>query len=141
MRSDKFGSQLNSESKTCFFSFFKACVRYFFKTFYFSPNESFKTYERFFISSKKLFSFSRYSIFVFSPSPIFLPVSHRLRDWSKINLKDSDVINCLNKNLVTHFVWYLEKEKKYNIETLAIDTVLNKKHFYEKIMQKMYTKS
>ena len=31
-------------------------------------------------------------------------------------------------------------EKRYDIETLAIDTVLNKEHFYEKIMQKMCIK-
>ena len=45
-----------------------------------------------------------------------------------------DVINCLNKNLITHFVWYLEKEKRYEIETLSIYRVLNKEYFYGKIM-------
>ena len=49
--------------------------------------------------------------FVFPPSPLFLPVSHCLRAWSKINVKVHDVINCLNKNLKTHFVWYLRKKK------------------------------
>ena len=53
---------------------------------------------------------------------------------------DSDVINCLNKNFITHFVWYLKKEKQYDIETLVIDTVSNKEHFYGKIMQKMCIK-
>ena len=33
--------------------------------------------------------------------------------WSKWMLKDYDVINCLNKNLLIHLVWYLEKEKRY----------------------------
>ena len=47
----------------------------------------------------------------------------------------------LRTPLITHFVWYLEKEKWYNIETLSINRVLNKKHFYEKIMQKMCMKS
>ena len=47
---------------------------------------------------------------------------------------------CLNKNLKTHFVWYLKKEKTYGIETLSIDRVLNKEHFYWKIMQKMSTR-
>ena len=42
--------------------------------------------------------------------------------------------------LITHFVWYLEKEKRYDIETLSIDRVLNKKHFKGKIMKKMCTK-
>ena len=27
---------------------------------------------------------------------------------------------CLNKNLITHFVWYLEKEKIYDIETCEL---------------------
>ena len=34
------------------------------------------------------------------------------------------------------FISYLKKEKQYGIETLSIDRVLNKKHFYGKIMQK-----
>ena len=72
-------------------------------------------------------------IFVFPSSPLFLPVSHCFGGWLKIILKVYDVINCLNKNLITHFVWYLEKEKKYDIETLSIDKVLNKEYFYEKI--------
>ena len=29
----------------------------------------------------------------------------------------------------------------YDTETLSIDRVLNKEHFYRKMMQKMYTKS
>ena len=38
-----------------------------------------------------------------------------------------------NENL-THFVWYPQKEKKmHGIETLSIDRVLNKEHFYGKI--------
>ena len=43
--------------------------------------------------------------------------------------------------VITHFVWYLDKEKSYDIETLSIDRVLDKEHFYGKIMQKMCTKS
>ena len=50
-------------------------------------------------------------IFVFPTSPQFFHVSHCLRRWFKINLKVYDVSNCLNKNLVAHFVWYLENEK------------------------------
>ena len=80
-------------------------------------------------------------IFVFLSSPLFLSVSHCFRGWSKINLKVYDIINYLNKNLITHFVWYLGKEKRYDIETLSIDRVLNKEHFYGKVMQKMCTKS
>ena len=40
---------------------------------------------------------------------------------------------------MTHFVQYL-KEKRYDIETLSIDRVLNNEQFYWKIMQKMYQK-
>ena len=78
-------------------------------------------------------------IFVFPSFPFFLPVSHCFRAWSawsKINLKLYDVINCLNKNLITHFVWYFKEEKRYGIETLSI-----KEHFYGKIMQKICTKN
>ena len=47
-----------------------------------------------------------------------------------INLKVCDVINCLNKNLTTRFVWYLKKEKRYDIEPLSIKkgTVLLESH-------------
>ena len=41
-------------------------------------------------------------------------------------------MKCLNKNLITHFAWYLEKEKRYDIKTFSIDRVLNKEHFYGK---------
>ena len=51
------------------------------------------------------------------------------------------VINCLNKNSITHFVWYLEKEKRYDIETLSIDRVSYKEHYYGKIMREMCTNS
>ena len=67
--------------------------------------------------------------FVFLSSHLFLPVSHCFRVWSKINLKVCDVINCLNKNLITHFVWYLVKEKRNDTETLSVYRVLNKEHF------------
>ena len=94
-----------------------------------------------FISSEKLFFFSRYSNFCISIFLSFFPVSHCFGGWSKINLKVYDVINGLNKNLIIYFVRYLEKGKRYDIETLSIDRVLNEKYFYEKIMQKMCTKS
>ena len=117
----------------------KTWVRYFLKIFSLSPNVSpSKTMKDVFISSKKLFSFSRYLNFCIFP--LFLPVSHCVRAWSKINLEVYDIINCLNNNLI-HLVWYLEKEKRYGIEILSIDRVLNNEHFYGKIMQKMCTKS
>ena len=36
---------------------------------------------------------------------------------------------CLIKNLVTHFVWYLEKDKRYDIDSLSINGVSNKEKF------------
>ena len=44
-------------------------------------------------------------------------------------------------NLIAHLVSYLGKEKSYDIETLSTDRVLNKEHFYGKIMQEMGSKS
>ena len=44
-------------------------------------------------------------------------------------------------NLITQFVWYLEKEKIYGIETFSIDRVISKEPFYEKFIQKLCTKS
>ena len=66
-------------------------------------------------------------IFVFPTSPQFSTLSHWVRGWFNINLEVYDVIICLNKNLIT-FVWYHEKEKTYDIETLSID------RNYEEIM-------
>ena len=135
---------------TCFYSRsfrkIKACVRYFVSNFYLSPSDRyfspFKNYEKCFsFHLKSSFRSRDIQALVFSSSPLFLPVSHCFRGWSKKNLKVYDVINCLNKNLITHFVWYLEKEIRCDIETLSIDRELNKEHFYGKIMQKMCTKS
>ena len=80
-------------------------------------------------------------IFAFLSSPPFSPVIHCFRGWSNKNLKVYDVINCLNKNLMTHFVWHLEEEIRCGIKTLSIDIELNMEHFYGKIIQKMCTKS
>ena len=38
-------------------------------------------------------------------------------------------MNCLNKK--THFIWYLKKEKRYDIEALFVDRVLNNEHLLE----------
>ena len=102
----------------------------------------FKNYEKCFLFHQKS-SFSTQDIqsFVFSSSLPFFPVTHCLRGWSKKNLKIYDIINCLNKNLITHFVWYLEKEMRCDIETLFIVRELNMEHFFGKIMQNMCFKS
>ena len=100
-----------------------------------------KLCKMFFISSKKLFLFLRHSSFCVFIFPLFFPVSYCSRGSSKKNLKIYDVINCLNKNLIAHFVWYLEKEIRCDIESLSIDRELSVEHFYGKVMQKMCTKS
>ena len=117
----------------------KACVCYFFIKILFSTR--WWSFKMFFILSKKLFRSRDIQIFVYLSSPLFFPVSHCFRGWFKKNLKVYDVINCLNKNWITQYVWYLEKEMRCDIETLSIDRVLNTEHFYGKIMQKMCTKS
>ena len=121
----------------------KACDRYFHQIFIFSPNDSpSKNMKKCFLFHLKSSFRSRdIQFFVFLSFPLFLPVSHCFRGWSKINLKVRDVINCLNQSWITHFVWYLEKEKKYDIETLSIDEVSDKERFHRKIMQKMCSKS
>ena len=118
--------------------FLKACVNFFNKFLFFTKWQSFRNYERYFSFHPKSFFRSRdIKFFVFLSSPLFLPVSHCFRDWSKINLKVYDFINCLKKNSITHFVWYLGKEKKYDIETSSNDRALKKEHFYGKIIQKI----
>ena len=120
------------------------CLLFSIKFLFFRNCSPLKTVKNvFFISSKKPFSFSRYIFkFLYIRLPLFFfPASHCFRGWFKKNLKVCDVITCLNKDLITHFVWYLEKEIRCDIETLSIDRVLNTEHFYGKIMQKMCTKS
>ena len=80
-------------------------------------------------------------IVVFLSTSLFPTVSHYSRRWSSTrNLKVYAVINWLKKNLKTHFVGYLEKESRSDIETWSIDRVLNKEQFYGKTMQKMRSK-
>ena len=47
----------------------------------------------------------------------------------------------INKNSIAYFVWYLDKEKMYDIETLSMDGVSDKEHIYAKIIEKMCSKS
>ena len=121
----------------------KACVRYFFiKFLFFIKWKPFKNYGKCFLFHLNSSFCSRdIQVLVFSSSPLFLPVSHCLRGWSKKNLKVCDVINFLNKNLIKHFVWYLEEEIGCDIESLTIGRLLKKEHFYRKILQKMCIKN
>ena len=83
---------------------FKACVRYFLSSFYFSLNDNpLKTIKNVFLFHLKSSFRSRdIQVFVFSFSRLFLAVSHCFRGRSKKNFMTSSI--------VTHFVWYLEKE-------------------------------
>ena len=69
----------------------------FYQIFICAPNDSpSKTMKnaKMFISSKKLFSFSRYLNFCISFLPSFSLWRPLLRGWSKINLKAYDDVNC-----------------------------------------------
>ena len=100
------------------------CPLFFFKFLFLTKWQPFQNYEKCFsFHLKSSFHSQDIQIFVFLSSPLFLPVSHCFRGWSKINLKVYDIINCLNKNLIRHFVWYLGKEKRYGIEILSFDRV------------------
>ena len=130
--------------------YLKPCVRYFFiKSLFFIEWQPFKCYEKcFYFAEKGLldleilnFFFILFFLFFIFYCPLFFPVSHCFKVWSKKNIKVYDVINCLKMNLITHFVWYLEKETRCDIETLSIGREWNKEHFYWKMMQKICTKS
>ena len=85
-----------------------------FSSFYFPSNDSpSKTMKNFFYFIYKgyflkIFKFLYFCLLLFFRLPLFFC----FRSWSKINLKVYDIMNIQNKNLITHFVWYPEKEKK-----------------------------
>ena len=74
--------------------------------------------------------------FGFLSSLSFL-VGHYFRGWSKI----FDVVNCLIQNLILCFVWYIEMEKRHDIDTLLIDRILNKYIFTKKSCRKCTPKA
>ena len=84
----------------------------------------FKNYEKCFLFHLNSFFILEMLKFLYFHLPLFFSLSAIALEVVY------DVINCLNKNLITHFVWYLKKEKRHDIETLSIDRVLNKEHFY-----------
>ena len=68
--------------------YLKLASAIFYQIFIFTKWQPFQNYEKCFLFHLKSSFRSRYSqIFVFPSSPLFLPVSHCLRGWSKINLK------------------------------------------------------
>ena len=92
-----------------FFFYYNFYIVFIFYYYYFFFSQ--KLWKMFFISCEKLFYSWNIQIFLFLSSLLFLSVSHCFKGWLNINLKVYDVINCLNKNSITHFVWYLDKKK------------------------------
>ena len=91
---------------------FKACVCYF-SLFLPNGSPSIITKNAFYFIQKALFIVKIFKLLYFR---LPLPVNHWLIGWWRINLKAYDVSNCLNENLITHFVCYLEKKNRYNIK-------------------------
>ena len=117
--------------------FLKLVSAIFIKFLFFHQMIAFSNYEKCFLFHlKSSFHSKDIQIFVFLSFSLFLPVGHCFGGWLKINFEVNDVINCLNKNSITHFVWYLEKEKSYDIETLSIGGVSDKEHFIENSRRK-----
>ena len=108
------------------------CPLFFIKFLFFTKWLPFKNYE-------KCFLFHLKSWFPSQDIQIFA-VSHCLRGWSKKKTQVYDVINCLSKNVITHFVWYLEKEIRCDTKTLSIDRQLSKDHFNRKTMHNVHQK-
>ena len=103
---------------------FKACVCYLYRIFIFSPNDNpSKTMKNAFCFIKKAL-LNLFSNFSNSILPSFSPC------WPLL-------YRMIEEKSRTHFVHYLEKEKRYDTETLSIEGVSNKEHFYGKIMQKI----
>ena len=86
-----------------------------------------KLWEILFISSKKLFLILKIFRFLYSPLPLFSLVISYSRRWLKINLKVSDVINCLNKNWKTHCLVSSEGKKVWYWN--LVNWVLSEEHF------------
>ena len=97
-----------------------------------------KLWKMFLFHLKSSFRSRNIQVFVVPSFPLFLPVNHCFRAWSKVNLRIYDVFNCLAKNTFCSISW---EGKIYGIEIFSIDRVLNKEQFYGKIMPKMCTKS
>ena len=69
--------------------------------------------------------------------PSFFLDGHCPRGWSKINLKVHDVISCLNKNLIAHFLIFREGKKIWHSNFVNWESIKKKKS-HGNLMQKMY---
>ena len=109
---------------------------YFLANFYFSPKDSPSKAMKnvFYFIKKALCSEDIYFPFFFYLSAIALA-------WSKINLKVYDVISCLNKYLIAHFVWYLEEEKTMMLKLCPLIEYYIRNIFMEKSCRKYVPKA
>ena len=105
------------------------CSLFFINFYFFTKWQPFKNYEKCFLFHLRS-SFHSWDIQIF----VFLTSlsAIALKGDSRKTLKVYDLIICLNKNLVTCFVWHLEKEIRCDIETLVTYIVLNTEDFYGK---------
>ena len=94
------------------FIVFKACVCYFLSKFYLSPNDSpSKNMKNVFYFIKKALFILKIFKFLYFHLPLFFSLSATASVVGprKI-LKVYDSIDCISKNLFTHFFWYVKKE-------------------------------
>ena len=111
----------------------------FYQIYIFSPNDSpLKIMENVFYYIKKALFILKIFKFLCFCLPLFFSLSAIALE---IYPRKILVLWHLNKDFMTHFVWYHEKKIRCDIETLTIDRVLNKEHFYGKIMQKIMPKT
>ena len=96
-----------------------------------------KLWKIIFVSSKKaLFVLEIFKFLYICPS-LFFALSAIALEIDSRKMLVYDVVNCLNKNLNTHYVWYLEKEIRCDIGTLSIDRAFLWKNHAENVHQKL----
>ena len=120
-----------------FFTSLKACVHYFLSNVCFSSNDSLSKSMKnnFYFIWKALFILEIFN-FLYFCFPLFLRMWVSFRGWSKKIFKFMT-----SQELNDKFCLISWEGNKCDIETLSIDRLLIKKHFYGKIMQKICTKS
>ena len=100
-----------------------------------------KLWKMLFFHQKISFRCRDIQFFVFSSFPLFLPVGRCFRGCSKVNFKVYDPINCLRKNSITHFVWYLKREKNMTLKLCPQMKYQIKNIFMEKSCRKCIAKA
>ena len=93
----------------------KACVHYF-SVFHHMIALLYNYEKCFLFHLKSSFRSRDIQDVVFPSFPLFFPVRYYFRWLLKINLKVYDVINCLNKNLLTQFFDILRRKKAITLK-------------------------